>query len=54
MENYMKCLIIPVCTRSPVHSSDIVMDFPFSSLTIAPAGKQPPHPLGAGVGAYTK
>ena len=36
------CLNIPVCTKSPVRRSDIFTDFPFLSLTLELAGKQPP------------
>ena len=37
-----KCwMLIPVCTLSPICSSDIVTDFPFSTLTLATDGKQP-------------
>ena len=32
---------IPVCTRSPTCSSDMVTDFPFSRYTLAEEGKQP-------------
>ena len=39
-------MYLPVCTRSPICRSDIVTDFPFSSLTLAIAGKQ----LGGGGG----
>ena len=31
---------IPVCTRSPICSSDIGLEYPFSTLTVAMAGKQ--------------
>ena len=33
---------IPVCTLSPIFRSAIVTDLPFSSLTSAKDGKQPP------------
>ena len=33
-------ILIPVCTLSPICSSDIVRDFPFSALTVAVDGKQ--------------
>ena len=32
-------MFIPVCTLSPVWSSDIFTDFPFSRLTLALDGK---------------
>ena len=35
---------LPVCTLSPISSSDIVTDFPFSRFTLAVDGKQPPPP----------
>ena len=31
---------VPVCTRSPTSSLDIVTDFPFSRCTLAIAGKE--------------
>ena len=40
--------VLPVCTWSPICSSDIITDFPFSSLTLEADGKQPP-PDGAAV-----
>ena len=40
----IKCLSLPVCTRSPFCSSDISTDLPFSSLTLDMDGKQPPPP----------
>ena len=33
---------IPVCTSSPIFSSDILTDFPLARFTVAAAGKQPP------------
>ena len=38
----------PVCTRSPICSSDIVTKCPFSSLILAIDGKQPRPPDGGG------
>ena len=35
-------LLVPVGTRSPICSSDIATNFPFSSVTLAMDGKQPP------------
>ena len=32
-------MFVPVCTLSPISSSDIVTDFPFSTLTVATDGK---------------
>ena len=34
-------MFVPVCTLSPICSSDIVTDFPFLILTVATDGKQP-------------
>ena len=34
-------MFLPVCTLSPICSSDIVTDFPFLILTVATDGKQP-------------
>ena len=41
---------IPVCTLSPIFSSDIVTDLPFSRDTLAADGKQPPPDGGGGGG----
>ena len=41
---------LPVFTLSPVSSSDIVTDLPFSRVTLAIDGKQPPPPDGGGGG----
>ena len=45
-----KCMALPVCTLSPVCSSDIVTDFPSIRVTLAFDGKQPPPPDGGGGG----
>ena len=45
---------IPVFTLSPVSSSDIGTDLPFSKVTLAVDGKQPPPPDGGGGGAKYK
>ena len=34
-------MLLPVCTLSPVSSSDICTDLPFSRVTVAVDGKQP-------------
>ena len=39
---------LPVCTLSPVCISDIFTDLPFSRVTLAVDGKQPPPPDGGG------
>ena len=44
----VKPMPLPVCTLSPVCSSDIVIDLPFFRVTLAVDGKQPP--LGGGGG----
>ena len=45
----MKLMLLPVCTLSPICSSDIVIDLPFSRVTLAVDGKQPPPDDGAAV-----
>ena len=41
--NQIKCEMgVPVCTRCPFCSSDIVTDSPFSRETLAVDGKHPP------------
>ena len=36
-------ILIPVSTLSPICSSDILIDFPFSRVSLAVPGKQSPH-----------
>ena len=43
-------MLLPVCILSPVCSSDIVTDLPFSRVTLAVDGKQPPPDGGGGEG----
>ena len=50
----MKSLSVPVCTLCPLLSSNIGMDFPFSSLTSASPGKHFPSPDGAAVVVGTR
>ena len=38
------CLAVPVCTLSPICSSNIFTDFPFSRITSLDDGKHPPPP----------
>ena len=42
----VKPLSLPVCTLSPISSSHIVTDLPFSRVTLVVDGKQPPFPDG--------
>ena len=35
---------LPVCTLSPIYSSHIATDFPFSRMVLAVDGKQPSKP----------
>ena len=46
----VKPMPLPVCTLSPLCSSDIVTDLPFSRVTLAVDGKQPPDGGGGGGG----
>ena len=41
---------MPVCTLSPICSSDICTDFPVSKMTRDVDGKHPPPPDGGGDG----
>ena len=43
---------IPVCTKSPIFSSDIVNDLPFSRLTLDADGKQAGDGGGGGGGTW--
>ena len=43
-------MTVPVCTLSPICSSDIVTDLPQIRLTLDVAGKQPPPPPDGGGG----
>ena len=45
----VKPMSLPVSTLSPICSSGIVTDLPFSRITLAVDGKQPPPPDGAEV-----
>ena len=45
-----KPMHLPVCTLSPVSSSDIGITFPFSRAILAVDGKQPPPDGGGGGG----
>ena len=51
---FMSNLYTPVCTWSPICSSDIVIDFPFWSLTFAVDGKQPLLGGGGAAGVGSK
>ena len=44
----IKSMNLPVCTLSPICSSEIATDFVFSRITLAVDGKQSPPPDGGG------